>query len=419
MTVSSIFNLVALLVTLAAVFGYINRRWLRFPHTIGLLIIALTVSLIVLLVDAVLPQLSLGSSVRGTLVDIDFEDTLMDGVLSFLLFAGALHVDLESLWNRRWTISLLATAGIVLSTAIVSGLMFFGFRAFGFDVPLPYCLVFGALISPTDPVAVMGILKEVKVPETLEAKIAGESLFNDGVGVVLFTVLVSLATGTAGHGGASVSGVAGLVATEVVGGMILGFAAGYAAYRAMRTIDQHTVEILITLALVMATYGVAKELHISGPIAVVVAGLFIGNHGKRFGMTETTREHVETFWEVLDELLNSLLFLAIGFEVVAVTITGQIIGAGLLAIPVVLLARWVSVAGSITALGLRQKFTKGAIPVLTWGGLRGGISVALALSLPPSPWKPILLATTYGVVIFSIVVQGLTVERVVRAVVRS
>jgi len=419
MTVSSIFNLVALLVTLAAVFGYINRRWLRFPHTIGLLIIALTVSLIVLLVDAVLPQLSLGSSVRATLVDIDFEDTLMDGVLSFLLFAGALHVDLESLWNRRWTISLLATAGIVLSTAIVSGLMFFGFRLFGFEVPLPYCLVFGALISPTDPVAVMGILKEVKVPETLEAKIAGESLFNDGVGVVLFTVLVSLATGTAGHGEASVSGVAGLVATEVVGGMILGFAAGYAAYRAMRTIDQHTVEILITLALVMATYGVAKELHISGPIAVVVAGLFIGNHGKRFGMTETTREHVETFWEVLDELLNSLLFLAIGFEVVAVTITGQIIGVGLLAIPVVLLARWVSVGGSITVLGLRQKFTQGAIPVLTWGGLRGGISVALALSLPPSPWKPILLATTYGVVIFSIVVQGLTVKRVVRAVVRS
>tara|TARA_B100001123_G_scaffold31337_2_gene32919 strand:- start:16628 stop:17887 length:1260 start_codon:yes stop_codon:yes gene_type:complete len=419
MTVSSIFNLIALLVTLAAVFGYINRRWLRFPHTIGLLIIALTVSLIVLLVDAMLPQLSLGSNVRATLVDIDFEDTLMDGVLSFLLFAGALHVDLESLWNRRWTISLLATAGIVLSTAIVSGLMFFGFRAFGFEVPLPYCLVFGALISPTDPVAVMGILKEVKVPETLEAKIAGESLFNDGVGVVLFTVLVSLATGTAGHGGASVSGVAGLVATEVVGGMILGFAAGYAAYRAMRTIDQHTVEILITLALVMATYGVAKELHISGPIAVVVAGLFIGNHGKRFGMTETTREHVETFWEVLDELLNSLLFLAIGFEVVAVTITGQIMGVGLLAIPVVLLARWVSVGGSITVLGLRQKFTQGAIPVLTWGGLRGGISVALALSLPPSPWKPILLATTYGVVIFSIVVQGLTVERVVRAVVRS
>ena len=419
MTVSSIFNLIALLVTLAAVFGYINRRWLRFPHTIGLLIIALTVSLIVLLVDAVLPQLSLGSSVRGTLADIDFEDTLMDGVLSFLLFAGALHVDLESLWNRRWTISLLATAGIVLSTAIVSSLMFFGFRLFGFEVPLPYCLVFGALISPTDPVAVMGILKEVKVPETLEAKIAGESLFNDGVGVVLFTVLVSLATGTAGHGGASVSGVAGLVATEVVGGMILGFAAGYAAYRAMRTIDQHTVEILITLALVMATYGVAKELHISGPIAVVVAGLFIGNHGKRFGMTETTREHVETFWEVLDELLNSLLFLAIGFEVVAVTITGQIIGVGLLAIPVVLLARWVSVGGSITVLGLRQKFTQGAIPVLTWGGLRGGISVALALSLPPSPWKPILLATTYGVVIFSIVVQGLTVKRLVRAVVRS
>ena len=419
MTVSSIFNLIALLITLAAVFGYVNHRWLRLPHTIGLVIIALAVSVVVLAVDALFPQVGLETSVRGTLTDIDFDDTLMKGVLSFLLFAGALHVDLDSLLSRRWAIVILATVGIITSTLIVSALMFFGFRIFEFEIPLAYCFVFGALISPTDPVAVMGILKEVKVPETLEAKIAGESLFNDGVGVVLFTVLVSVAVGGGEHGGVSLGGAAELLAVEALGGIVLGLAAGYSAYRAMKTIDQHSLEVLITVSLVMATYALATRLHVSGPLAVVVAGLFIGNHGKRFAMSQTTREHIETFWSVLDELLNSLLFLAIGFEVIAVTITGQIVGVGLVAIPVVLLARFVSVAGPITLLGLRQEFTTGAIPVLTWGGLRGGISVALALSLPPSEVKPLLLATTYAVVIFSIVVQGLTVERVVRATVRG
>ncbi len=419
MSVSSIFNLIALLVTLAAVFGYVNHRWLRLPHTIGLVIIALGVSLVILAVDAVFPQLGLETSVRRTLIDIDFEDTLMKGVLSFLLFAGALHVDLDSLLSRRWVIGILATVGIVTSTLIVAALMFFGFRICGFEIPLAYCLVFGALISPTDPVAVMGILKEVKVPETLEAKIAGESLFNDGVGVVLFTVLVSVAVGGSEHGEVNLWGAAELLAVEAIGGIILGLVAGFSAYRAMKTVDQHSLEVLITVSLVMATYALATRLHVSGPLAVVVAGLFIGNHGKRFAMSQTTRAHIETFWSMLDELLNSLLFLAIGFEVIAVTITGQIVGAGLIAIVVVLLARFVSVAVPITLLGLRQEFTKGAIPVLTWGGLRGGISVALALSLPASPVKPFLLATTYFVVIFSIVVQGLTVERVVRATVRG
>ena len=419
MTVSSIFNLIALLITLAAVFGYVNHRWLHLPHTIGLVIIALAVSVVVLVVDAIFPQLGLETSVRRTLTDIDFEDTLMKGVLSFLLFAGALHVDLDSLLSRRWAILTLATAGIITSTLIVAALMFFGFRMCGFEIPLAYCFVFGALISPTDPVAVMGILKEVKVPETLEAKIAGESLFNDGVGVVLFSVLVSVAVGEGDNGEVSLVGAAELLAVEAIGGIGLGLAAGYSAYRAMKTIDQHSLEVLITVSLVMATYAVATRLHISGPLAVVVAGLFIGNHGKRFAMSVTTRAHMETFWSVLDELLNSLLFLAIGFEVIALTITGPIVGAGLIAIPVVLLARFVSVAGPITLIGLRQEFTKGAIPVLTWGGLRGGISVALALSLPTSPVKPLLLATTYAVVIFSIVVQGLSVERVVRTAVRG
>lgn len=419
MTVDTIFNLVALLITLAAVFGYINHRWIKFPHTIGLVVVALAASIVVLLVDALFPALGLQTVVKRTLTDIEFEDTLMKGVLSFLLFAGALHVDLDSLIKRRWAISVLATVGIVTSTLIVAGMMFYGFGLFGFDVPFIYCLVFGSLISPTDPVAVLGILKEIDVPETLEAKIAGESLFNDGVGVVLFSVLVSIAAGSAEHGALDAAGVVELFATEAVGGVVLGLVAGYSAYRAMKTINQHTLEVLITLSLVMATYGIALQLHVSGPLAMVVAGLFIGNHGKRFAMSETTREHMDTFWSLVDEVLNSLLFVAIGFEVVAVAVTGQSIGVALLAIPVVLFARWVSVATPMTLLSLRQEFTRGAIPVLTWGGLRGGISVALALSLPMSSVKPVLLSTTYAVVIFSIVVQGLTIGRVVKSAVRT
>ena len=341
----------------------------------------------------------------------------MKGLLSFLLFAGALHVDLDALMSRRWAISTLATLGIVTSTLIIAGLMFYGFDALGFDVSFAYCLVFGALISPTDPIAVLGILKEVKVPESLEAKIAGESLFNDGVGVVLYSVLVALAVG-GDDTHMSMGGAAELLLVDAGGGIVLGVAAGYLAYRAMKTINEHNLEVLLTLSLAMATYSIASVVHLSGPLAVVVAGLFIGNHGKRFAMSESTRDHVEKFWSLVDEVLNSLLFLGIGFEVVAIAISGQIIGAALLAVPVVLLARWLSVSGSIALLRLRQEFTKGAVSVLTWGGLRGGISVALALSLPPSTVKPVILATTYGVVVFSIIVQGLTVGRVVRAVVR-
>lgn len=417
MSVASIFNLVALLITLAAVFGYLNHRWFKLPHTIGLVVIALAVSIGILIADVAFPQLGLEDTVRRGLISIDFEDTLMKALLSFLLFAGALHVDLDSLLSRRWAISTLATVGIVLSTTIVAGLMFYGFRLFGFEVPLSVCLVFGALISPTDPVAVMAILKHVAVPETLRAKIAGESLFNDGVGVVLYSVLVTLAVGGGAHGPFSLAAAVRLLVQEAVGGVGLGLAAGYLAYRAMRAINEHNLEVLITLALVMGTYALASQLHFSGPLAVVVAGLFIGNHGKRFAMSDTTREHIDTFWSLLDELLNSLLFLAIGFEVVAITLTGRVIGVAVLAVPVVLLARWISVAGPITLLGMRRQFTQGAVPVLTWGGLRGGISVALALALPPIPDKPLLLATTYGVVLFSIIVQGLTIERLVRRVV--
>jgi len=418
MDVASVFNLVALLVTLAALFGYVNHRWLRLPHTIGLVVIAVAVSMVIMILDAVFPALGVEGVVHRVLTNIDFEETLMKGFLSFLLFSGALHVDLDALIRRRWVIATLATVGIVLSTFVVTICMFYGFRLVGFEVPLTYCLVFGALISPTDPVAVMGILKHVNVSQSLEAKIAGESLFNDGVGVVLYTVVVAFAFGVGDQGEMTLARGFELFAVEVIGGVGFGLLVGYLVYQAMKTIDDYKLEVLMTLSLVMATYALAVQMHVSGPLAVVVAGLFIGNHGKRFAMNFETRDHIEKFWLLVDEILNSILFLAIGFEVLAVHITGQMFGAAILAVPVVLLARWVGVAGPITLLGLRQEFSQGAISVLTWGGLRGGISIALALALPPSSIKPLLLATTYGVVLFSIIVQGLTIERVVRHVTR-
>ncbi len=414
MGIESVLNLAAFLVTMAAAFGYLNHRWLKLPHTVGLVVIALFASLTALLIDALAPTLGFGPAVRGALTDTDLYDTLMKGMLGFLLFAGALHVDLDDLLQRRWAISILATVGILTSTAIVGGLTYAGWRALGFDVGWLPCLIFGALISPTDPIAVLGILKRLSVPPTLEAKIAGESLFNDGVGVVVFTVLAGLGAGGAAAVDVSPVAVVELLVTEVLGGVALGLVAGYVTYRLMRRLDEHNLEVMMTLALVMATTALAARWHFSGPLAVVVAGLFIGNHGARFAMSANTREHIETFWSLLDEILNSVLFLIIGFEVVALSLSGAVVAAVALTIPVVLAARFVSVAGPITLLRPWRTFTPGAIPVLTWGGLRGGISVALVLSLPPSPVRELLLAATYGVVIFSIVVQGLTIERVVR-----
>ena len=418
MTVASIFNLAAIVVTLAAVFGYVNHRWLRLPQSIGLVLIALVASFGALALDALFPTLDLRATVRETLLQIEFHDTLMKGMLSFLLFAGALHVDLEALLSRKWAISMLATVGTLISTSVVGLAMFQVFRIIDLDglaIALPYCFVFGALISPTDPIAVLSILKQVRVPASLEAKIAGESLFNDGVGVVVFTILVTIAAGAGEHGGeVTRATVAVLFFQEAFGGAALGLVAGYLAYRAMQGINEHNLEVLITLALVMGAYAVASAIHVSGPIAMVIAGLFIGNHGARFAMSEATRDHVDKFWSLLDEVLNSVLFLAIGFEVLALTFGAGIMLAMAITIPVVLLARLVAVATPIGLLGLRREFTKGAIPVLTWGGLRGGISVALALSLPDIPAKPVLLAVTYGVVVFSIIVQGLTIGAVAR-----
>ncbi|HHL42340.1 MAG TPA: sodium:proton antiporter [Hellea balneolensis] len=420
----TLFEIGAMMLALSAVFGWINHAFLKLPHTIGLLIMALVASFVLLGLEFALPNLGLTETVKSAISQIDFNQTVMNGMLAFLLFAGALHVDMAFLKSRRWAIGIMATIGVLISTAII-GLGFFALtKVLGLEVPFIWALVFGALISPTDPVAVLSILKTVNMPQQLEAKIAGESLFNDGVGVVVFTIILAIALGT-GHGTQSIGvrDVAELFLVEAVGGAILGFIAGWIAYKMMAMIDEHAIEILITLGVVAGTYALAGRIeilghHLSGPISVVVAGLLIGNKGAEFAMSEKTRTYLFGFWEMIDEILNSVLFLLIGLEILILSDQLNLVTALTLVamtIPLVLFARFIAVLIPMKFLGIFKSFTKGAIPVLTWGGVRGGISVALALSLPDSvTFKPIILSATYGVVVFSIIVQGLTVKTVVR-----
>ncbi len=404
-----LFNILAIVITLTAGFCYINHRFIGLPVTIGVMLIALVASLILQVVD--LFGFHLGADAESWLSTIDFNKTLLHGMLSFLLFAGALHVNLNDLFDQKWTIGLFATVGTVLSTFLVGTLAWWVLQVL--DVPLSYlvCLVFGALISPTDPIAVLGILKNAKAPKSLEVKITGESLFNDGIGVVIFLVLAELATGQHeldfGH-------VAGLFAQEAIGGLVFGLAAGYTAYRLLKSIDHYQVEVIITLALVSGGYALANALHLSGPIAIVVAGLLIGNQGRVLAMSDKTREHLDLFWELVDEILNAVLFVLIGLEVLVLTFTQDYLLASLAMIPLILAARLIAIGLPFSLLKYGRTFTPGAIWLMTWGGLRGGISVALALSLPAGPDRDVILAMTYVVVVFSIVVQGLTMERLVK-----
>lgn len=396
---------ITILVCLSAGFSYLNHRYIKLPVTIGLMAIALGMSLVLVLLGKL--GIGIDAGAESFVRSIDFDETLLHGMLSFLLFAGALHVNLDDLLEEKWFIGTLACLGLVVSTAIVGALVYVALGWIGYPIPLIGCLLFGALISPTDPIAVLSILKKVSAPKQLEIKITGESLFNDGVGVALFLVLLSVAeTGQAEPGS-----VAWLFLQEAVGGAVVGLAAGYGAYRMLKSIDQHHVEILITLALVMGGYATADALHTSGPIAVVVAGLLIGNHGRHLGMSDTTREYLDTFWELIDELLNAVLFVLIGLEVLALSFKSEYLIAGLLAIPLVLLARFVSVSLPVQVFRVFQELTDRATLILTWGGLRGGISVAMALSLPPSSFRDVVITMTYIVVVFSILVQGLTIGR--------
>jgi monovalent cation:H+ antiporter, CPA1 family len=407
------FDLFALLLVLAGIFGYLNHRILRLPLTIGLLLFALLSVLVLIAVGAAFPRLGLKLAIRGLLAEVNLPVALLNGFLGFLLFAGALEVDFAELFARKWTILALAIFGTVLSTALVAAALYGVSAALVIGIPVAWCLVFGALISPTDPVAVLLVLRRVGISQPLQAVIAGESLFNDGIGVVLFSLLLSLATGSGveQHGPLA---IAGAFVLSAVGGGLLGLALGYGAFLMIRGVDDYNVELIISLALVTGTYSLAGMLRVSGPVAVVVAGILIGNHGMQLAMSETTRQHLKTFWLMIDDTLNALLFLLIGLEIAAIDLTPHALLAAAVMIPVALVVRWISVTASALPLSLRLPRRFGSSLVLTWGGLRGGIAVALALSLPPVRHKDALLTIAYGIVVFSIVVQGLTLEWVAR-----
>jgi CPA1 family monovalent cation:H+ antiporter len=408
------FDLLALLLVLSAGLATLNFRVFKLPMTVGLLIGACAGTVFLVALDALSPGIGIKAWVRTLVASIDFPATLLRGFLGFLLFAGALTVNSADLFARKWTILALATLGTVLSTGLIGGALLLVSRLLGLGLPLPWCLVFGALISPTDPVSVLDVLRRVGISRTLQAVVAGESLFNDGVGVVLFTLVLALAA----PGPAAETGgvqIAMLFLVQAVGGALVGVALAYLAVRIMRGVDDTNVELLISLALASGSYSLAGRLGTSAPIAVVTAGIVIGNLGVESAMSEATREHLTMFWRLVEEILNALLFLLIGLELVAIDLDGRTILAMLLMIPTVLAARWLSVAASALPLNLRFR-SLGPLLVLTWGGLRGGLSVAMALSLPEGPFKAPILTIAYGIVLFSIVVQGLTLAPLARRV---
>jgi CPA1 family monovalent cation:H+ antiporter len=401
-------NGAAALITLAALFSVLNHRYIRQPVSVAMLLFSLALSLALV----ALGKLGVEAKwlARDAIGALALDRALLDGMLSFLLFAGALHVDLDELARRRWAIGFLASLGVVVS-ALAAGAALWGiFDALGLPLALAWCLVFGALISPTDPIAVLAILKSARAERSLAAKMAGESLLNDGFGIVLFVLFLGIAGGEA----VSAAGVSALLLREVLGGALFGLAIGYAAYRLLAAVDSYEVEILITLALVMGGYAAARALHVSGPIAVVVAGVMIGNRGLRHAMAERARERVGQFWGLIDEIFNAVLFIMVGLELLRLDFQSTYAWAGLLAIPAVLAARFLSVGIATLVPGLRQDFPLRVIAILTWGGLRGGISVALALSLPAGVQRDAIITVTYGVVLFSILVQGLTLSPLLR-----
>ncbi|MEO8223674.1 MAG: sodium:proton antiporter [Gammaproteobacteria bacterium] len=404
----TIFQAASILLVLAGLASYLNYQYLRLPSTIGLMVIALLLSL----GAVVLGKLGVpGTRVATELVaSIDFSETLLHGMLAFLLFAGALHVNLEDLRSQWLPVSVLSTIGVALATGMIGIGFWAGAGAIGLEIPLIYGLLFGALISPTDPVAVIGVLKRAGASKSLETKIAGESLFNDGIGVVVFLTLLGIATGVNEPDPVSVGT---FLLREAAGGALVGGVAGYTVYRMLRRVDNYPVEILLTLGLAAGTYSLAEYVHVSAPIAVVVAGMLTGNHGREFGMSAKTREHLDSFWELIDEFMNAVLFILIGVELLVIRTTPQNLAMGAFAVVLVLAARFLSVAVPVGLMSLRRPFSRGAIPIMTWAGLRGGISIGLALSLPLSPQRDLLIGATYMVVIFSVLVQGLTLHRVI------
>ena len=399
----------AALITLAAFFSWLNHKYIRQPQSIALLLFSLALSLALVALGKL--GFDSGHVGRQAIKAIEFDRVLLDSMLSFLLFAGALHIDLGELARRKWAIGFLASLGVVVSAVLAGSALWGIFGALGHPVPYIWCLLFGALISPTDPIAVLAILKSAQAEKSLASKMAGESLLNDGFGVVLYVLFLGIAVGGEA---ATFTNVGMLFAREVLGGAFLGLVLGYVCFRMLASSDNYQVEVFLTLALVMGGYALALALQVSGPIAMVVAGVLIGNHGRKHAMTPTSRERLDIFWELLDEILNAVLFVMIGLELLRLNFNITYAWAAALAIPAVLAARFLSVGLAALVPGLRKDFPPYVIGILTWGGLRGGISVALALSLPSGPHRPAIITVTYVVVLFSILVQGLTLSRLLR-----
>lgn len=409
----SAFDAASILIVLAAALGYFNYRVLKLPSTVGLTLMGTLASLLVIAYDRLVPSSTLTQTYADFLADIDFSTTLMEGMLSFLLFAGAMHVSWANMRKGRWPILVFSTIGVLLSTGIVGAAFFALTGAVGLSIPLSWCLVFGALISPTDPVSVMAVMKRAAVPDTLQATVAGESLFNDGIGVVVFTILVAIATGTETF---SWSFAIGHFVREAVGGIVLGLAVGWIGYTAMKSIDEYIIEAMISLAVVMGGYSLAMGFHVSGPVAMAVAGLIIGNAGLAHAMSDLTRDYIVKFWALIDEILNAVLFLLIGLEVITVTFEPGyfLVGAG--AIVIVLVARMLAVGLPLLAMKRMVDMGPLAFPTLVWGGLRGGISIALALALPASAIRNELLVATYVVVLFAVLAQGGSIGSLIRRI---
>ncbi len=407
---TNLYEILTFLVVLTAMFSYVNVRFIKLPATIGIMLISLICSLLVIWLGRYFPSISV--TVKSLVGSIDFETILMRAMLSFLLFAGAIHIDVQKLRKEIVPVITYSTIGVLISTAFIGTTMYFIFQGFNMEVPFIYCLLFGSLISPTDPIAVLGILKRAGIPSSMETKISGESLFNDGVGVVVFISLLDITYMGSGDHGIVQTGL--LFLKEAGGGIAWGLILGYGGFYLLKSIDHYQVEVLITIAVVMGGYLLASYLHVSGPLAMVVAGIIIGNKGKREAMSDTTKDYVNKFWELIDEMLNALLFLLIGFEMIILNFDKRVIVIGLIAIIIVLTGRYISVFIPTLFMSYKKTFDRIMLPILTWGGLRGGISVALALSLPQSEFRSILVSITYIIVVFSILVQGLTIGRLAK-----
>lgn len=408
----SLLSITSILITVSALFSYVNYRTLKLPNTIGIMVVSLLFSLALVLLGNL--GFTNGEELASNIIrQIDFDDTLLNGMLGFLLFAGAMHINLKDLLEYKWTIGLLASAGVITSMFLVAGAAYFIFQLFGFSVPFIFCLLFGSLISPTDPIAVMGILKTAGASKSLEIKIAGESLFNDGVAIVIFLAIFGMAINGDEF---SLQHIGLLFVQEAFGGALFGIACGWLTLQMLKRVDNYQVEVLLTLALVAGGSTAAAGLHLSAPIAVVMAGLMIGNHGRRNAMSNTTVQHLDTFWELIDEILNAVLFLIIGLEVMVLSHDLTIWMAGVVMAFAVLLARFISVGSPVFFMRkMGRDFNPHAVKILTWGGLRGGISVALALSIPAGPERDLIVPVTYVIVLISILLQGLTIGKLVKA----